>query len=175
MSGFIDWLRGGTWRGDAQVEVGDEFGDEKAKPTERDEFAFTEFAFSSVEMDHDLFKTTEQFWHLVEKYDEECGGISRAKELLEGNSLAILELATLEKRETELMQFWQTLTERMTEEMKVHLQELREFMEYTGFPDLEDEDEVKTEPKAESTEENFADLHGLDPNAEPEDVIETEP
>ena len=175
MSRFIDWLRGGTWRGDAQVEVGDEFGDEKAKPAEQDEFASTELAFSSVEMDRDLFKTTEQFWCLVEKYDEECGGISRAKKMLEGNSLATLELATLEKRETELTQFWQTLTERMTEEMKFHLQELREFMEYTGFPDLEDEDEVKTEPKAESTEENFADLHGLDPNAEPEDVIETEP
>lgn len=178
----FDWLRGGTWRGDQTIEA-------ELKPAVADE---AEELNDENEDGEDLPD------ELIENIDDDLEGeiflyeyanadfrrrlttLRKNAEVLGTEPLVGDQYQALMRRIIALEQ----ILEQETEEVRGSLERHRKGIEViTGekYDEPEDEDEGESEgveveePDDDDDEivgENFADLHGLDPNAEPEDVPE---
>lgn len=183
---FIDFLRGGRWRGDSEVsDLKTEVDEPETAPDEDEEDeemeALLEFLDETLDDEVTLYEYASADFRM------RLEGLKAVAELLEDEPLAEEQHKALISRIAELEEHSRKETEEVCQFLHQRLEVLEEITGTTyGVCDddcdcedcSEDEDESVEDDDDEEEDgddvhgESFADLHGLDPNAEPEDVPE---
>ena len=183
---FIDFLRGGRWRGDSEVDdLRTEVDEPGTAPDEDDEDEELEALLEFL--DETLDDEVKLYEYASADFRMRLEGLKAVAELLEDEPLAEEQHKALISRIAELEEHSRKETEEVCQFLHQRLEVLEEItgMTYGACDDDcdcedcgEDEDESVEDDDDEEEDgddvhgESFADLHGLDPNAKPEDVPE---
>ena len=171
MSKWIDFLRGGNWRGDSQKPEPETFDAPETEEMEMDEVESTIeaiFAHADERLDEAMLRAeyaNGDFRQRLKELRELAGA-------LDGEPLVEEEHEALVRRIEEREQTLASKTDALIEALKKYTEEVAEITGEDYEFDFDDDDDDVVEPPEDEENENFADLHGLDPNAEPEDVLE---